>query len=310
MAVRTSNEAYYRHVSAEEPLDNAVAHTSAEHPHLPECNFVSDVLIEELQAEPEAVFDAVQAYFAQRGVACHRWIPALQQPVETLESLLGPRGYVREETITLLRPPAPTAEADPRVTMLPARAMRRACRAVLESRFAEFPSSGAHELGQPRPGLVSGAEGPHGGPAAGGSASGGPASDRSSDSGAGGKADSQNPDERRVSLHLQRLNDPQYDALVAMVDEQPAGFVAVHQVGEIGRIRDLYVLPQRRRQGIATAMLHYAVATAQRWLLRPICAQAPAADPAGRALFEKLDFEEAGTLVRFRLADTPAERVL
>jgi GNAT superfamily N-acetyltransferase len=256
MAVRTSNEAYYRQVCLEETLDNAVAHSSEEHPALAECNFVSDVLIEELQAEPEAVLRGVQAFFAERGTACHRWIPALQQRVETLETLLVPQGYVREQTVALLRPPGPPAEANPRVSMLPARAMRRACTAVLEERFA----------GEIR--------------------------------------------DEQVEVHLQRLNDPQYDALVAMLEDRPAGFIAVHQVGEIGRIRDLHVMPAQRRTGVATAMLNYAIATAQRWLLRPICAQVSAEDAAGRALFTGLGFEAAGTLVRYRLADSPVEMVM
>ena len=98
---------------------------------------------------------------------------------------------------------------------------------------------------------------------------------------------------------LERLNDPQYDAFVALRDDQPVGAVALYQVGEIGRIVDLYVCLGARRAGIASCLLNYVVAASRRWELRPLCTQVAAENVAARALLGKLGFEEGGTIVGF-----------
>jgi GNAT superfamily N-acetyltransferase len=102
-----------------------------------------------------------------------------------------------------------------------------------------------------------------------------------------------------AAVHLERLNDPQYDGFVALLDDEPVGIVSVFQVGEIGRICDLYAAPARRQQGVGTALFNHAVLTARRWALRPICAQVAAENVIGRALLAKAGFEEGGTIVSF-----------
>ncbi|MCH7872590.1 MAG: GNAT family N-acetyltransferase, partial [Planctomycetes bacterium] len=253
MAVRMSNQAYYRQISDDETLDNGIFYFSAEHPTLDACNFVADVLIEEMGATPQAAFESIEAAFTQRGVKCCRWMPAAGQPVETLDKLLSPRGFLREETIALTRVPNPVPEVERRYHILPARAMRRACSTLLTQRFADR----------------------------------------------GEQADA------LLELQLSRMDDPQFDAYVAMTDDQPAGYLALHQVGEIGRIRDLYVAKSHRTAGAATALLNYALATAQRWSLRPICVEIPAGAVGPRTLLDKAGFEEGGRLVHFRAADVP-----
>ena len=108
-----------------------------------------------------------------------------------------------------------------------------------------------------------------------------------------------------TAVQLERLNNPQYDGFVALLDDEPVGIVTVFQVGEIGRICDLYVMPAQRHGGVARALLSYAVVTARRWALQPICAQVGAENAAGRALLAKLGFQESGTIVSFCRPDTP-----
>ena len=108
-----------------------------------------------------------------------------------------------------------------------------------------------------------------------------------------------------AAVQLERLNDPQYDGFVALLDDEPVGMVAVFQVGEIGRICDLYVMPPQRHRGVARALLSYALVTARRWGLQPICAQVDAENAAGRALLAKLGFQESGTIVSFWRPDAP-----
>lgn len=105
--------------------------------------------------------------------------------------------------------------------------------------------------------------------------------------------------EELTAVQLERLNDPQYDAFVGLVDERPVGMITVFQVGQIGRLCDLYVRPEFRRRGYASALLRYAVATARRWSLRPICAQVEATNTAGRALLRRVGFLEGGQIVSF-----------
>lgn len=105
--------------------------------------------------------------------------------------------------------------------------------------------------------------------------------------------------EELIAVQLERLNDPQYDAFVGLAGEQPVGMITVFQVGQIGRLCDLYVLPQARRCGYGLALLRYAIATARRWSLRPICAQVEATNMAGRSLLRRAGFQEGGTLVSY-----------
>lgn len=102
-----------------------------------------------------------------------------------------------------------------------------------------------------------------------------------------------------VELHMSRMDAPEYDGFVALLDERPAGFVALHQVGEIGHVRDLYITLEMRRRGVASAMLNSVIATARRWALRPICGAAPVDDQPTRALCAKVGFEEVGLLGEF-----------
>jgi GNAT superfamily N-acetyltransferase len=102
-----------------------------------------------------------------------------------------------------------------------------------------------------------------------------------------------------TDMHLERLNDPQYDAFVARLDDHPVGVVSLLQVGEIGRVCDLFVHREQRRRGIGSALIQYAVATARRWSLCPICAEAPAGDAACRGLLERAGFEAGRAIAVF-----------
>lgn len=102
-----------------------------------------------------------------------------------------------------------------------------------------------------------------------------------------------------TAIQLERLNDPQYDGFVALLDDEPVGVVSVYQVGEIGRLCDLYVAPGRRRRGVATALLGHAIQTARRWGLHPICMQVAAPNAAARSLVQQTGFEPGDTIVAY-----------
>lgn len=109
-----------------------------------------------------------------------------------------------------------------------------------------------------------------------------------------------------TAVQLERLDDPSYEGLVGFRGGQPVGVIGLLQVGRIGRLCDLYVPPQWRRSGVATGLVRYALRTAWRWALEPICAQVAAENVAGRRLLEGLGFERGTPIVTFARTAGPS----
>lgn len=107
----------------------------------------------------------------------------------------------------------------------------------------------------------------------------------------------------RVAVLADRLNDSAFEIFVALRDTTPAGMVALHQVGPIARLSDLYVVAESRRRGVARGLISYACATARRWSLRPICAAFPADDAGAGRLFSQPLFDFGGMMAVFRRAE-------
>lgn len=101
-----------------------------------------------------------------------------------------------------------------------------------------------------------------------------------------------------VAANLERLDDPQYDMFVAQIDKQLVGRCAFYQVGDIGRVMDLTVLPQQAKLA-KNALLQYVLAMAKRLEIRNICAQVDALDKAKLQEFEAMGFEAVGQLEQF-----------
>lgn len=74
-----------------------------------------------------------------------------------------------------------------------------------------------------------------------------------------------------------RLKQPPVQYWLAFVDGRPVGFFnSWAGVGGAGQVEDLFVLPDFRRRGIATALIHHCVTDARRRGERPVVI---AADP-------------------------------
>lgn len=104
-----------------------------------------------------------------------------------------------------------------------------------------------------------------------------------------------------TALQLQRLDDAAYDAFIAFLDDLPAGIASLLQVGQIGRICDVFVLPSVRRRGVARLLVRHALLAARRWALHPVCASVRADDAPARALLEQAGFIPDGTIRWFAL---------
>ncbi len=109
----------------------------------------------------------------------------------------------------------------------------------------------------------------------------------------GGRADA------LTQLQLERLNDPQYDAFVALDGDEPVGMISLLQVGQIGRLCDLYVRKEHRRRSAARQLLHAALSAARRWALHPVVAAVEDRNEAGAGLLCGAGFAEAGRIVSF-----------
>jgi GNAT superfamily N-acetyltransferase len=102
-----------------------------------------------------------------------------------------------------------------------------------------------------------------------------------------------------TEVQLERLNDPQYTAFVAMIDERPAGMASLFQIGQIGRVCDIFVLPSEREQGVATSLVRYAVRAARRWALHPICAEIAVGAQRSLSLLTRAGFAPGDTISEF-----------
>jgi len=101
----------------------------------------------------------------------------------------------------------------------------------------------------------------------------------------------------------ERMNDSELDLFVALLDGAPAGRIALHQVGDILHVRDAWVLPARRGQGVGRAMLRHVMSLAYRLRPRVIVASGPRSSQAGAGLSgaagrlaEEFGFAESGRI--------------
>lgn len=274
---------------------------------------ITDVLLDPVLVEGRDFRAEVDAFFAERGAACMRWIPAVEQPIGELESALSPIGFERDDwTAAVLPVDAPVPDL-PALRVFSGRAMPRAYRAVLADRCDELST-------QPEAGRTPAPPGPT--PASPGS---GRLPCRPSNAAqataAGGAfattahavtADDGCPTLPRAAAEvwldaeLGKLDSPQYEPLAALLDDCPAGALGLYQTGEVGRLSDLHVCEAARGKGVAATLVAAAIRMARRWSIRYICAQFSrnsAAGPRIEALLKGTGFSVGGTIATLRLPE-------
>lgn len=105
--------------------------------------------------------------------------------------------------------------------------------------------------------------------------------------------------ELRAQAYVQRLDDPQFDMFVAVVDREPVGRCALYQVGETARVMDLTVLAGFASRGVESALTAHVLTLAKRLAMRNICLLIGDDDPAGRGWFESVGFVADGVITEF-----------
>lgn len=96
------------------------------------------------------------------------------------------------------------------------------------------------------------------------------------------------------------LDDPHWDALIALSGVNVAGTIGILSVGDIGRIEALYVHPAFRRRGVATALLSRALDSCGRSLFRHVMLSVEPENAAARSLFIAAGFRSIGKITAFQ----------
>ncbi|MEP0848474.1 MAG: GNAT family N-acetyltransferase [Phycisphaerae bacterium] len=132
-AVRRSDQVLVEQIAVREALACGYAYANADFPSVPQCHVLTEVMLE---GDCSAVVETVDGYYRGRGARCGRWAPARGQPVEPLEALLRPAGFVRVESVALGYAPRVAPQPSGRFRILSGRAMSRAYASMVRERSA------------------------------------------------------------------------------------------------------------------------------------------------------------------------------
>jgi len=97
------------------------------------------------------------------------------------------------------------------------------------------------------------------------------------------------------------LDDPHYDAMLALKDGAVAGRAGVLAVGDVGRIDQVYVAEAFRRQGVGRTLMSRALEICARSLFKHILLSCDADNVAANALYQQLGFQKIGELIDYRV---------
>lgn len=102
-----------------------------------------------------------------------------------------------------------------------------------------------------------------------------------------------------VEAALLHLDDPHFDALLALKDGVAVAFVGVLIVGELAGIQSLFVSPDFRRRGTGRTMMSRALEICVRSLSRHVLLSVNPTDESAVRLYGELGFEKIGECVSY-----------
>jgi GNAT superfamily N-acetyltransferase len=106
-----------------------------------------------------------------------------------------------------------------------------------------------------------------------------------------------------VEAAMLHLDDPHYDALIALRDGNAVAAAGVLGVGEVAAIQDVFVSETHRRQGLGLTMMSRILEICARSLYRHVLLYAD--DEPAKAMYRRLGFEVIGTYTRYRSPPVP-----
>lgn len=110
-------------------------------------------------------------------------------------------------------------------------------------------------------------------------------------------------DPQLVESVLLHLDDPHWDALLALRDGTAVAHAGVLAVGDIGRIDQVYVSPGFRRQGVGRTMVGRALEICARSLFKHVMLCVNPNSGEAIALYAQLGFRKIGEMVTYVRAD-------
>jgi ribosomal protein S18 acetylase RimI-like enzyme len=98
---------------------------------------------------------------------------------------------------------------------------------------------------------------------------------------------------------MMHLDDPHWDALLALKDGTAVATLGVLAVGEIGRIEQVFVSPEHRRRGIGRTMMSRALEICARSLFKHVFLSCDGDNTPAIALYKELGFTKIGEIVSY-----------
>jgi ribosomal protein S18 acetylase RimI-like enzyme len=105
---------------------------------------------------------------------------------------------------------------------------------------------------------------------------------------------------------MAHLDDPHWDALLALKDGAAVATIGVLAVGDVGTIDEVYVAKDHRRQGIGRTMMGRALEICARSLFKHVMLGVPPQNEPAQALYGALGFRKIGEIVSYRAAEVTA----
>ena len=107
-----------------------------------------------------------------------------------------------------------------------------------------------------------------------------------------------------ADVSIERLDDPQYEALVAIVDGRVVARAALMTSGEVGLIEQVKVLDAYRRRGLGRAVVEAAIELCMRAQLKHVLLTVGTHNEVAKRLYASLGFTKLGEEVTFAAPQT------
>src|SRR4051812_44102813 len=105
--------------------------------------------------------------------------------------------------------------------------------------------------------------------------------------------------QEKIEGRIGHLDDPHFDALLALVGDRAIAHAGVLAVGELALIKGVYVTPEFQRRGIGRAMMGRALEICARSLFKHVFLSTEPANVAAQGLYAGLGFVKIGQLARY-----------
>jgi ribosomal-protein-alanine N-acetyltransferase len=108
-----------------------------------------------------------------------------------------------------------------------------------------------------------------------------------------------------IQANLLHLEDPHWDALIALKDGNAVAKIGVLAIGEVGLIQEVFVSKNHRSQGIGRTMMSRALEICARSLFKHIFLSCNPANTPAISLYEKLGFQKLGESISYLAPSSP-----